>query len=72
MRISKEISGNAVRRDDPLRQGRGEFEWCDFGPDDPKPDQIVDKQIVLELTEGILITTGCIFKQQAENRESEH
>ena len=64
MRISKEISGNAVRRDDPLRQGRGEFEWCDFGPDDPKPDQIVDKQIVLELTEGILITTGCIFKRQ--------
>lgn len=63
MRISKEISGNAVRRDDPGRQGRGEFEWCDFRDGDPEPDDLVQRRIILQL-DGVQIDTGCIFGRQ--------
>jgi hypothetical protein len=64
VRISKEISGNAVRRDEPLCQGRGEFEWCDFRDDDPNPDDMVQRRIILEVHDGIHIDTGCIFGRQ--------
>lgn len=64
MRISKEISGNAVRRDEPLRQGRGEFEWCDFSNDDPEPDDLVQRRIILSLPGGLQIDTGCILGRQ--------
>lgn len=64
MRISKEISGNAVRRDEPLRQGRGEFEWCDVGPNDPDSDDLAQRRIILALPNGVTIDTACVFGQQ--------
>jgi hypothetical protein len=64
MRISKEISGNAVRRDEPLRQGRGEFEWCDFSDSDPDPDDLLQRRIILGLPGNIKIDTTCIFGRQ--------
>lgn len=64
MRISKEISGNAVRRDEPLRQGRGEFEWCDVGPSDPSQDDLLQRRIILSLPSGVNIDTSCVFGRQ--------
>jgi hypothetical protein len=61
MRISKEVSGNAMRRDDPTRQGRGEFEWCDICGDDPSREDLVQRQILLALPGDIIINTSCIF-----------
>ena len=64
MRISKEISGNAVRRDEPLRQGRGEFEWCDVGANDPDADALIQRRILLALPGNVVIDTSCIFGHQ--------
>lgn len=64
MRISKEISGNAVRRDEPLRQGRGEFEWCDVGENDPSKDDLLQRRIILALPGGVNIDTTCLFGYQ--------
>ncbi len=64
MRISKEISGNAVRRDEPLRQGRGEFEWCDVGTNDPSAADLAQRRIILSLPNGVNIDTACVFGQQ--------
>jgi putative restriction endonuclease len=64
VRISKEISGNAVRRDEPLRQGRGEFEWCDVGTNDPDSDALIQRRILLALTENVVIDTSCVFGHQ--------
>ena len=64
VRISKEISGNAVRRDEPLRQGRGEFEWCDVGENDPTKEELVQRRIVLGLPNSVSIDTTCLFGHQ--------
>ncbi len=64
MRISKEVSGNALARDVALRQGRGEYEWCDLTPEDPTFDQLLNRRIVIRLPNSVLVDTGCIFGQQ--------
>jgi hypothetical protein len=53
VRISKELSG-----------GRGEYEWCDFRPDDSPAGQLRGRRIFLQLPAGITADTGCILDVQ--------
>lgn len=64
MRLSKQISGNAVERSDSGKQGRGEYEWCDLIPTDPPRDQLLDRRLYLKLAEDIVLDTGCVLTEQ--------
>jgi putative restriction endonuclease len=64
MRISKQISGNAVERDNASKQGRGEYEWCDLTDNDPSWATLHNRRIWLCLPGGIILDTGCILGEQ--------
>ena len=64
MRISKQISGNAARRGDAERQGRGEYEWCQLTESDPTRDLLLGRRIRLSMPDGIVVDTGCILDGQ--------
>jgi hypothetical protein len=53
VRINKESSG-----------GRGEYEWCDFQPTDPAPDNLQGRRIFIRLPDGHVLDTGSIFGAQ--------
>ena len=61
MRISKQISGSAERRDAGEGQGRGEYEWSELLPTDPTADELLDRRISIRVSDDILTDTQCIF-----------
>jgi hypothetical protein len=72
MRISKQVSGSAARRDVDARQGRGEYEWCGLTENDPTHAELLRRRVFLTLPGAIRLDTQCVLgwedKTQKRNR----
>ncbi len=64
MRISKQISGNATERGIAIKQGRGEYEWCELTPADPTREELLGRRVTVVLPSNLAIDTGCVLAVQ--------
>ncbi|HBI46408.1 MAG TPA: hypothetical protein DDY78_26685 [Planctomycetales bacterium] len=69
MRISKQVSGNAARRDVDARQGRGEYEWCGLTEYDPTHDELLNRRVFLTLPGAIRLDTRCVLGWDEETQK---